>query len=340
MTTDDETATTTRRRVISAGAVGLGAAAIAGALPATSALAMPTGAGPSNAGAAAAADLRAAVGALGVGPIEPTIVPGAVAVALHYSMAQIVSVDGDPDPVGEIIYQGLAIKSGTYLEVPVPVPVGARIAQIDAYFLRANAGDPIPIQLLSTLFNGVEDNLIGQFATGGGNLTLDATFAPATPVTVTADGAYFLQMAPPNNVGFMGAVVQYLPATPQLHVLDTPVRVYDSRPGNPPETAVEGPLSGGVRADIDATAFGSGVPKGATAILATVTVVDTEGRGHLVAYRNGIPTPGISTINWYERHAIAANTTLIGLDANGHFAAAVGTGAAANFFVDVLGYYI
>jgi hypothetical protein len=37
---------------------------------------------------------------------------------------------------------------------------------------------------------------------------------------------------------------------------------------------------------------------------------------------------------------IAANTTIVGLDANGHFAAAVGIGAAVNFFVDVLGYYV
>ena len=331
--TTDETATPTRRRVLSAGAVGLGAAAIAGALPANAALATPT-----NSGAGGLSNLAG----LGVGgpALSPTPVPGAVVLPIHYSAAQVVSVEGDPAPVAQIVYQGLSKVAGTYIELPVTVPVGARIAQIDAYFLRANAGDPINVALLATLLNGTEDDLLGSFATGGGNNVLDATFAPSTPVTVQADGTYFLQFAPQVDCGFMGAVVQYFSPTPQLHLLDVPVRVYDSRPGNPPETAVEGPLSGAVRGGIDATAFGSGVPAGAGAILATVTVVDTVGRGHLVAYRNGIATPGISTINWYESGAIAANTTVVGLDTNGHFAAAVGSGAAANFFVDVLGYYI
>ncbi len=124
-----------------------------------------------------------------------------------------------------------------------------------------------------------------------------------------------------------------------LTLLASPVRIYDSRPGNAPATLPKTPLANGSVRTLDCTNNSSGVPIGAQAVLANVTVVNTSANGFLVAYRNGIGVPATSTINWFQAGTIAANTTVIACDTLARIACYVPATSSADFFIDVLGYF-
>jgi len=59
-----------------------------------------------------------------------------------------------------------------------------------------------------------------------------------------------------------------------LHILPAPVRVYDSRPGTPPSTGPKTPLAAATARVLDMTVNSSGVPKGATAVMCNLLVVN------------------------------------------------------------------
>ncbi|WP_334141295.1 hypothetical protein [Rhabdothermincola sp.] len=84
-----------------------------------------------------------------------------------------------------------------------------------------------------------------------------------------------------------------------LHILPTPVRVYDSRPCYLPNIGTKAPLPGNTPRPCDLKANGSGVPAGATAALISLTATNTAGSGgFLSVYRAGIAWPGTSNLNW------------------------------------------
>ncbi|MFN8038310.1 MAG: hypothetical protein U0Q07_03770 [Acidimicrobiales bacterium] len=124
-----------------------------------------------------------------------------------------------------------------------------------------------------------------------------------------------------------------------LVLLDVPVRVYDSRPGNPPEVGSKSPLGGGGIRTIDTKVNSSGVPAGATAVLANLTVVNTSASGFLAAFRAGASTPKASSINWFTAGEIVANTTVVACDAAAQISLYVPLNSRTDVFVDVIGYY-
>ena len=124
-----------------------------------------------------------------------------------------------------------------------------------------------------------------------------------------------------------------------LTLLPTPKRVYDSRPGNVPATPPKSPLANGATRDVDCTLNGSGVPVGATGVLANFTVVNTSGAGFLAAFKKGVAVPNASTINWFQAGTVVANTTVVACDATGKISCYVPPSSSADFFVDIIGYY-
>lgn len=122
----------------------------------------------------------------------------------------------------------------------------------------------------------------------------------------------------------------------QLHVLPAPVRVYDSRPGQPP-TAV-GPkvptVVNGVRI-IDTTGNGSGVPADANAVLINLTITGPQSAGFASAWATG-PFPGTSRINFAVLQSIAA-TTVVGCGPSATIQILANT--VTDFLVDVIGFY-
>jgi hypothetical protein len=81
----------------------------------------------------------------------------------------------------------------------------------------------------------------------------------------------------------------------QLHVLASPVRVYDSR-------SKDGPLTNGAERTVSLALGTDGttpaVPAGVIAALFTLTIVDTGASGFLAAFSNAVSYPGTSNIDW------------------------------------------
>ncbi len=122
-------------------------------------------------------------------------------------------------------------------------------------------------------------------------------------------------------------------------VLPTPVRVYDSRPNNPPNNVTKGPVANAAARTISCTNNASGVPIGATAVLVNATVVNTSANGFLALYRNGIAYPGTSNVNWFVAGQVNANQAVVALDVLARIAAYVPVGSSADVIVDVIGYW-
>jgi hypothetical protein len=123
----------------------------------------------------------------------------------------------------------------------------------------------------------------------------------------------------------------------QLHVLPSPVRVYDSRKG-------DGPLAGGAERTVSlATGFvGStatpAVPAGARAALFTLTVVDTGTQGFLAAFSNAVSWPGTSNVNWFQTSSVVATSVTSAVDSSAKVKLHCGV-TSTDFVVDVTGYY-
>ena len=122
----------------------------------------------------------------------------------------------------------------------------------------------------------------------------------------------------------------------QLHVLPSPVRVYDSRSGEAP-TAI-GPKVptdiNGVRI-VNTTGNASGVPTNARAVLINLTITGPKGPGFASAWATG-PFPGTSSINFAAGQNVAA-TTVVGCGPSATIQ--VLTSTVTDFVVDVIGFY-
>ena len=125
-----------------------------------------------------------------------------------------------------------------------------------------------------------------------------------------------------------------------LALLETPVRVNDSRPGEVPLNSTKGPITGNTTRVIDMKNNSSGVPAGATAVLCTLTVVNTSANGGFLAlFRNGAATPATSTINWTAANQVVGTTTVTAVDATAQAKIFCPPNSSTNYFVDVIGFY-
>ncbi len=120
-----------------------------------------------------------------------------------------------------------------------------------------------------------------------------------------------------------------------LHLLSTPERVYDSRPGEPPQVGMKAPLVANTPRPVDAGANSSGVPGGANGVLVTLTVTGAAGAGFLSAWPSGT-WPGTSSLNFAAGQTIAT-TTVVGCASAATFQVLVNQ--SAHLIVDVIGYY-
>jgi len=123
----------------------------------------------------------------------------------------------------------------------------------------------------------------------------------------------------------------------QLHLLASPVRVYDSRTG-------DGRLSANVRTvslatGITGTPPTPAVPAGATGAVISLTIDATIGAGFLSVFSNAVTFPGTSNINWFAAGQTLAVTTVSAVDSNARVKIQAGGGGGAQVIVDVLGYY-
>lgn len=327
----DDSSGVSRRAVLGATAAGVGATALGGLT-----------AGPAFAQTAGGSSTVEAAGqALGLSPAAlPPTVPGTYAGVVGFTDVTTVGLGG-LDGQSTYGFPGLYELNNSELDIALPLNPGDRLRRIDVYFVRGTSGFnnwTLGVQQVDTGGN----ISIASAVTSTGTGVVSGSYQTSPPVVVApGQRMYLLTSDTSTNGRILGAIYQYLPAQPRLNLLTTPVRIYDSRPGNNPATGPKTPLVGPVtRSNIDATLNGSGVPAGAAGILANVTVVNTVGSGNLVAYKNGAAQPLASTINWFGNGQVLANTTVIALDANGRFAVSIGASSQTDVFVDVIGYLL
>lgn len=175
---------------------------------------------------------------------------------------------------------------------------------------------------------------------GGGSPV--ASFTGATVWWNTAGvppGAYTLSFQINNSAG---SAVSQLPLTlAPADALDfytiEPCRLYDSRLGIVP-------VLSGVARTVVAIGGNCGIPVGARALAANVTVINPTGAGYATLYPGNYPQPSVSMVN-FQAGVTRTNNTILPLatDGAGTLTALLsigGTNASANLTIDVSGYYM
>jgi hypothetical protein len=150
------------------------------------------------------------------------------------------------------------------------------------------------------------------------------------PVTLGADdmeAARFVYQAPVAPPPAVSAATGFS-AVP-------PCRVLDTRNAAGPLGA---PALGALASRSFAVTGACGVPSGAVAISANVTVVNPAAAGELVAYPNGLGAPGTSTIS-FRASRTRANNALLYLASDGSFLVTNRAAGTLDLVVDVNGYF-
>lgn len=127
-------------------------------------------------------------------------------------------------------------------------------------------------------------------------------------------------------------VAGYVPAT-----TDTDWRVADYLASGPQrllDTRTGGPVAAGADRKVQVAGV-AGVPRGATAVLLTVTATRSTAASHVTAYPTGV-TPTTSTLN-FAAGQTTANAALVPLAADGSLSLRVGAGTS-HVVLDVAGY--
>ena len=170
----------------------------------------------------------------------------------------------------------------------------------------------------------MRDNVGNMFVcVGAGSAALNAV----TP-------AVFRKVAGPATAG-------------QLHLLASPLRAYDSRPGSYGGFSGDGPITSGVDRTVSLAMGKSSavspasvaVPSGATGAWINLAVVETVAGGFLTVYSNAIAWPGTANINWYATGQVLSTSTVSAVDSLQRVKVR-GGGQSAQFVIDVLGYFV
>lgn len=123
-----------------------------------------------------------------------------------------------------------------------------------------------------------------------------------------------------------------------LHILPTPVRVYDSRTGTTPSIGPKTPLAAGSTRTVDLTANSSGVPAGATAAMVTLLIANAAaGNANFTIWKNGATRPQSNTMVWGGSVGRFSTSALTALDAAGKVQ--VSCSVQTDVIIDVVSYY-
>jgi hypothetical protein len=118
----------------------------------------------------------------------------------------------------------------------------------------------------------------------------------------------------------------------------SPKRVYDSRVGQEPLGVTKGKLGPGSTRVVDCSVAAE-VPSAATAVVLNLTAANTTGLGNLAVYPDGSPAPTTSSINFTPGVNIA-NSTTSGCGPGAKVKVLAGGNTGADFIIDIVGYYV
>lgn len=221
-----------------------------------------------------------------------------------------------------------------YARVPLSLPPGTRIAEVEVYGNRTVAGGAGFGEVWSIGSDGpaaVADQIARAAAPAStGPFTLTLPIDPSQGVLRTDYDLVPFVYAEDASVRFVGVRVGYVGPT-QLFLLPAPQRVYDSRPAN----GGAGPIANG---QVRTISLAPGVPAGARAALLTLTLDNTTTSGYLQVFAADQASTSASSVNWFGSGQTLANTVVSAVDGSARVKVA-GGGGTTNFLVDVVGYF-
>jgi hypothetical protein len=126
-----------------------------------------------------------------------------------------------------------------------------------------------------------------------------------------------------------------------LHMLNVPVRIYDSRPGTTPlqPSGLKGKFVDHQEKVLDTKNNSTGVPAGARAVLINATATNTNPGGYFSFWKSGA-WPNTSSLNWGVANTTVASTTVVAIDSAQSFRVRMEGAGGADLVVDVIGYYL
>jgi hypothetical protein len=122
------------------------------------------------------------------------------------------------------------------------------------------------------------------------------------------------------------------------HVLPTPVRIYDSRPGTTPAVGLKTKFAANETRTLDCKANASGVPADASAIVVTCLIVNAvAGNGNFTLWADGAAKPSANTMVWGGSDGRHSSLALSALGPSAKVK--VSPSIATDLVVDVVGFY-
>jgi hypothetical protein len=155
----------------------------------------------------------------------------------------------------------------------------------------------------------------------------DYTFIPGT--------AHFIGLYVDGTANFTGT----LNSMPGLHyyALPRPIRLLDTRAGEPACDTPGTPLTGMTSRTENARIPCSGIPANARAVVGNATVVNTGAEGgYVTLYPSGAERPTVSNLN-YSPGQVVPNAFTVGLGVDGAFN--IYATSSTHFIVDIAGYF-
>lgn len=233
-----------------------------------------------------------------------------------------VGVEGATQSAGGIGVLGSVETSSDAAVFSVGV-TGTSIRGIGVSGLGGNAGLRLESPRAHVLFaNGAADPLTSDGDRLAGEMLVDEEHVLWLCVKAGNPGTW-RRIAGPDTAG-------------ALTVLTAPVRAYDSRPGNDPDSAPKTKLTPFVPRHVDLKLNGTNVPIRAEAALVSLLVVNPSSAGFLSVFKAGLTWPGTSNLN-YASGQVVAVTTVTSLSSG--FCGLVSS-QPTDVVVDVIGYYL
>jgi hypothetical protein len=187
----------------------------------------------------------------------------------------------------------------------------------------------------------------GLFSSSHVNVALPADVSRAAPTSdsashllgdVVTDGAGNLWFCTTGGWPATWRKLTGPTAAGALHVLPSPVRVYDSRLGTSPAVGSKTPLAANTARVLDTSANASGVPHGALAVMCNLLVVNAAaGAGNLTLWANGVTKPLTNNMVWGGTAGRFSSFGVSAVDASA--LVQVESSVKTDFVLDIVGYY-
>jgi hypothetical protein len=234
--------------------------------------------------------------------------------------------------------------------VPLDLPAGATIWQVDAYGYLTGTGTQSWYLLDENTVGGSATSTVDTATSPSGTGVTQATMTFPSGVTLAVGHHWLLFLDGPtsSSAGYVGAVVQYTLPSLSLYPI-TPIRVFDSRFSRFGGAIANGAsrlvnVKDSINVSTGNVAVTNAIPAGAKAISFTLTVTGTVGAGYLAILPGTTTTVTASTVNWSASGQTLAAGGIVQLGSGSAerqvtLVAGGSAGSSTQAILDITGYY-